>query len=90
MVNTKMEFKHPKYYAGLRRQAKLQAGKVTSSKQQAIEESVPYTDVIEAQATSSQASGSKHPNQCTRVQASSHKPQAPGSDDQGTSGSSQA
>ena len=35
--------------------------------------------------TSSQASGDKHPNQRTRVQASSQKLQAPGSDDQGTS-----
>ena len=84
-----MEFKHPKYYAGLRRQAKLQAGKVTSYKQQAIEESVPYTDVIEAQATSSQASGGKPPNQRTRVQASSQSLQAPGSDDQGTSDKTQ-
>jgi hypothetical protein len=58
-----MEFKHPKYYAELRRQARLQAGKVTSS----------------------QAGGGKHPNQRSRVQASSQSPQAPGSDDQGTS-----
>jgi hypothetical protein len=35
--------------------------------------------------TSSQASSDKHPNQRTRVQASSQSPQAPGSDDQGTS-----
>ena len=35
--------------------------------------------------TSSQASGDKHPNQRTRVQASSQSSQAPGSDDQGTS-----
>ena len=39
----------------------------------------------EAKVTSSQASGDKRPNQRTRVQASSQKLQAPGSDDQGTS-----
>tara|TARA_A100001011_G_scaffold265888_1_gene274850 strand:- start:456 stop:668 length:213 start_codon:yes stop_codon:yes gene_type:complete len=58
-----MEFKHPKYYAELRRQARLQAGKVTSS----------------------QAEGGKHPNQCSRVQASSQNSQAQRSRDQGTS-----
>jgi hypothetical protein len=35
--------------------------------------------------TSSQASSDKHPNQRTRVQASSQSQQAQGSDDQGTS-----
>jgi len=60
-----MEFRHPKYYAELRKQ-----GRATAHKQEL---------------TSSQAGGDKHPNQRTRVQASSHKPQAPGSDDQGTS-----
>ena len=69
-------FYHPKYYAALRKQGR----KPTSSKQQAIEESVPYTDVIEAQAPSD-----KPPNQRARVQASSQSSQAPGSDDQGTS-----
>ena len=76
-----MEFKHPNYYAALRKQGR----KLTSSKQQAIEESVPYTDVIEAQ-----ASGDKPQSQSTRVQASSHKPQAPGSKRRGTSDNSQA
>jgi len=54
-----MEFRHPKYYAELRKKAR--------------------------QATSSQASGDKHPNQRTRVQASSQNPQAPESSSQGTS-----
>jgi len=58
-----MEFKHPKYYAELRRQARLQASKVTSS----------------------QAGGGKHPNQRSRVQASSQNSQAQRSRDQGTS-----
>jgi len=35
--------------------------------------------------TSSQAGGGKHPNQRSRVQASSQNSQAPGSRDQGTS-----
>ena len=39
----------------------------------------------EAKVTSSQASSAQAPNPRTRVQASSQKLQAPGSDDQGTS-----
>jgi len=39
--------------------------------------------------TSSQAGGGKHPNQRTRVQASSQNSQAPGSRDQGTSAQAQ-
>ena len=53
-------------------------------KQQAIEESVPYTDVIEAQASSVklsnqpvQASGGKRQAPGSKLQASSHKRQAP-------------
>jgi len=40
--NTKMTWYHPKYYADLRRQARLQA--------QAIQETVPYNDIEEAHA----------------------------------------
>jgi len=40
--------------------------------------------------TSSQAGDDKHPNQRTRVQASSQSQQAPGSEDQGTSEKTQA
>ena len=54
-----MEFKHPKYYAALRKQGR--------------------------KLTSSQAPSDKHPNQRTRVQASSQNQQAQESDDQGTS-----
>jgi hypothetical protein len=71
-----MEFKHPKYYAELRKRAR----------QQAIQETVPHNDIEEAnKLTSSQASSDKHPSQRPRVQASSQSSQAPGSDDQGTS-----
>ena len=45
-------------------------------KQQAIEESVPYTDVIEAQATSYKASSRKRQASSPKLQASSCKPQA--------------
>jgi len=54
-----MEFRHPKYYAELRK--------------------------LRRKLTSSQASSAQAPNQRTRVQASSQKSQASGSDDQGTS-----
>jgi len=71
-----MEFKHPKYYAELRKRAR----------EQAIQETVPHNDIEEAnKPTSSQAEGGKHPNQCSRVQASSQNSQAPESHDQGTS-----
>jgi len=40
--------------------------------------------------TSSQAGGDKHPNRCTRVQASSQSAQAPGSEHQGTSAQAHA
>jgi len=56
-------FRHPKYYAELRKQRR--------------------------KLTSSQAGGGKHPNQRSRVQASSQSLQAPGSDDQGTSAQAQ-
>jgi len=59
MVNINMEFRHPKYYAALRKRGR--------------------------ELTSSQAGGDKHPNQRSRVQASSQKSQAPESSSQGTS-----
>jgi len=63
-------FKHPKYYKELEKTRKeFQKRQAAGVKQQAIEESVPYTDVIEA-------SGVKLSNQ--PVQASSDKRQAPG------------
>ena len=48
MVNTKTMghvFKHPKYYEELRKRAKEEA---SSSKQQAIDETVPHCDIEEA------------------------------------------
>ena len=72
MVNTKM-FYHPNYYKNLRKLARLRnrdqvisganaTAKVerapgTGLKQQAIEETVPYNDIEEAKASSSQAGG---------------------------------
>ena len=93
------EFKHPKYYKNLRKlyrsrnrdqaislQASTEdAGRTpgTGLKQQAIEESVPYTDIIEAQASSDkqqatdpQASSGKHQAPSNKRQASSRKRQA--------------
>jgi len=68
-----MEFKHPKYYKEMRvEKRKLQAA---SSKQQAIQETVPYNDIEEA--TSSQASSSKPQAPSSKHQASSRKQQAP-------------
>ena len=64
-----MVFRHPKYYAELRKRAKEQTA-------------AWYKD---RELTSSQAGGGKRPNQRTRVQASSQNSQAPGSHDQGTS-----
>ena len=57
-----MEFKHPKYYAALRAERrKLQA----ASLKQIINETVPWNEIVEAQASSS------------KPQAPSSKPQAP-------------
>ena len=73
---------------------KLRHGGLTpeasGSKRQAIEESVPYTDVIEAEASSTklQAPSVKLSNQ--PVQASSGKRQAPGSKLQASSHKLQA
>ena len=59
------EFKHPKYYAEMRKE--LQA----ASLKQVINETVPWNEIVEAQASSSkpQAPSSKH-------QASSREQQA--------------
>ena len=71
-----MVFRHPKYYAELRKRAR----------QQAIDETVPHNDIEEAnKLTSSQASSDKHPSPEPKAQASSQSSQAPGFDDQGTS-----
>ena len=69
MVNTSMEFKHPKYYAELRAIRRKQ--QAASIKQQAIEETVPHQEILEAQASSD-----KHQATSSKPQASSRKRQA--------------
>jgi len=63
---------HPKYYKEMRAERKkLQA----ASLKQAIQETVPWNEVLEA--TSSQASSSKPQAPSSKPQAPSHKRQAP-------------
>ena len=79
MVNTKTMghvFKHPKYYEELRKRAKEEA---SSSKQQAIDETVPHCDIEEAASSEPQApkdSSRKRQASSPEQQASSDKPQA--------------
>jgi hypothetical protein len=81
MVNTKTMghvFKHPKYYEELRkkREENLEA---TSSKQQAIDETVPHCDIEEAASSKPQApkdSSRKRQAASPEQQASSDKPRA--------------
>jgi hypothetical protein len=79
MVNTKTMghvFKHPKYYEELRKRVKEEA---SSSKQQAIDETVPHCDIEEATSDEPQApSSSRYERQASsdEQQASSDKPQA--------------
>ena len=71
-----MVFRHPKYYAELRKRAR----------QQAIQETVPHKDIEEAnKLTSSQANEPKVPSLPSKPQASSLKSQAPRPLNQGTS-----
>ena len=93
-------WKHPSYYKNLRKLARLrnrvqaisdsaatadrERAPGTGLKQQAIEESVPYTDIIEAQASSDkqqatdpQAASDKRQALRDKPQASSRKRQAP-------------
>ena len=61
MVNTKTMghvFKHPKYYEELRKKGREEK-QASSSKQQAIDETVPHCDIEEALGTKQQASSSK-------------------------------
>jgi hypothetical protein len=71
-------FKHPKYYEELRkkREENLEA---TSSKQQAIDETVPHCDIEEAASCKPQApkdSSRKRQAASPEQQASSDKPRA--------------
>ena len=91
MVNTKMfEFKHPKYYKELRKlRNKLdqviskessteenQRAPGSGPKRQALEETVPYNDIEEAQASSGkpQAASLEKQDSSPEEQASSRKP----------------
>ena len=71
-----MEFKHPKYYAALRAERrKLQA----TSLKQAIQETVPWNEVVEASSSKPQApseSNVKLQASSPKQQASSSKPEA--------------
>ena len=51
-------FKHPKYYEELRKKRE-EILKASSSKQQAIDETVPHCDIEEASGTKQQASSAK-------------------------------
>ena len=79
MVNTKTMghvFKHPKYYEELRKRAKEEA---SSSKQQAIDETVPHCDIEEATSCKPQAdkvSSRKRQASSPEQQAASDKPDA--------------
>jgi len=73
-------YHHPKYYAALRAEKrKLQA----ASLKQAIQETVPWNEIVEAQASSSKP-------QATKIQASSGKHQAPSCKPQASSREQQA
>ena len=71
------EFKHPKYYAAMRKE--LQA----SSVKQAIQETVPWNEIVEAQAASVKP-------QAEDTSDTSNKPQAPSSKHQASSREQQA
>jgi hypothetical protein len=70
-------FKHPKYYEELRRRGREEK-EASSSKQQAIDETVPHCDIEEAASDKPQAKDSSFKRQASSptLQASSDKPQA--------------
>jgi hypothetical protein len=80
-------FKHPKYYEELRKIAREEK-EASSSKQQAIDETVPHCDIEEASSSKPQAEATSVKPQADKVssrkrqasspeqQASSDKPQA--------------
>ena len=70
-----MTFYHPKYYAELRRQARLQAGKPTSSQASSVQAPSQRTRV-QASSQSQQAPGSSSQGTSGRSQASGCKQQA--------------
>jgi len=66
-------FKHPNYYKQLKEKYEQEA---SSNKQQAIEETVPYTDIIEAGNDDPDLTRRVGPEAGTKTQASSSKHQA--------------
>ena len=71
-------FKHPKYYEELRKKGREEK-QASSSKQQAIDETVPHCDIEEAASSEPQApkpSSRKRQASSPEQQASSDKPQA--------------
>jgi len=66
-------FKHPNYYKQLKEKYEQEA---SSNKQQAIGETVPYTDIIEAGNDDPDLTRRVGPEAGTKVQASSSKHQA--------------
>ena len=66
-------FKHPNYYKQLKEKYEQEA---SSNKQQAIEETIPYTDIIEAGNDDPDPARRVGPESGTKIQASSNKHQA--------------
>jgi hypothetical protein len=69
-------FKHPNYYKQLKEKYEQEA---SSDKQQAIEETVPYTDIIEAGNDDPDPTRRVGPGSGTKIKATSDKHQAPSS-----------
>ena len=69
-------FRHPNYYKQLKEKYEQEA---SSNKQQAIEETVPYTDIIEAGDDNPDPSRGVGPEPGVEAEASSSKHQAPSS-----------
>ena len=69
-------FRHPNYYKQLNEERKKYEQEASSNKQQAIEETVPYTDIIEAGNDDPDLTRRVGPEAGTKIQASSNKHQA--------------
>jgi hypothetical protein len=69
-------FKHPNYYKQLKEKYEQEA---SSNKQQAIEETVPYTDIIEAGNDDPDLTRRVGPGSGIKIKATSDKHQAPSS-----------
>jgi hypothetical protein len=69
-------FRHPNYYKQLNEERKKYEQEASSNKQQAIEETVPYTDIIEAGNDDPDPARRVGPEAGDETQASSNKHQA--------------